>query len=198
VLPYCCFKRRSIGDTSIQPQTPSQRESDQDASHGRQVISPNDMLQRIETQTETYYDLETAQDEGTVRRIEGDEKLVIPLVAETFTVEKHEAVTGVVRIHKTVTEHQELVDAPTYSESVQVERVPRSEWVETVPQIRYEGQTMIIPVVEEVLVVEKRLRLREELRVTKLRTENTIPHPVTLRREEVTIDRQTTDGTTSS
>jgi len=65
------------------------------------------MLQRIETQTETYYDLETAQDEGTVRRIEGDEKLVIPLVAETFTVEKHEAVTGVVRSHKTVTEHKQ-------------------------------------------------------------------------------------------
>jgi len=181
----------------MQSQTPSQRESDQDASNGRQVISPNDMLQRTEIQTDTYYDLGTSQDEGTVRRIEGDEKLVIPLVAETFTVEKHESVTGVVRIHKTVTEREEVVDAPTYSESVQVERVPRGEWVEAVPQIRYEGQTMIIPVVEEVLVVEKRLRLREELRVTKQRTEDTTPQHVTLRSEEVTIDRQTTDGTST-
>ena len=184
----------------MQSQTPSQHENDQDASHGRQVISPNDMLQRIETetQTDTYYDLETTEAEGTVRRIEGEEKLVIPLAAETFTVEKHESVTGVVRIHKTVTERQETINAPTYTESVEVERVPRGEWVESVPQIRYEGQTMIIPVVEEVLVVEKRLRLREELRVTKQRIEDTTPQQVTLRREEITIDREKPDGTTSS
>jgi uncharacterized protein (TIGR02271 family) len=178
----------------MQSQTPSHRESDQDTSQARQVISPNDMLQRTETQTDTYYELEQA--EGTVRRIEGDEKLVIPLAAETFTVEKHESITGVVRIHKTVTEHQELVDAPTFSESVQVERVARGEWVDSIPQIRYEGQTMIIPVVEEVLVVEKRLRLREELRVTKQRVEDNTPQSVTLRREEVTIDREKIDPTT--
>lgn len=186
----------------MQSQTPSQHENDQDASHGRQVISPNDMLQRVETetQTDTYYDLETTQlqAEGTVRRLEGEEKLVIPLAAETFTVEKHESITGVVRIHKSVTEHQETINAPTYSEAVEVERVQRGEWIEAVPQIRYEGQTMIIPVVEEVLVVEKRLRLREELRVTKRRTEDTTPQQVTLRREEVTIDRETPGSTTSS
>jgi len=179
-------------------QTPSRRENDPDASQGRQVISPNDMLQRVETETNTYYDLETAHDENIVRRIEGDEKLVIPLVAETFTVEKHESITGVVRIHKTVTEHQEVIDTPTFSESVQVERVARGEWVDAIPQIRYEGQTMIIPVVEEVLVVEKRLRLREELRVTKQRIEENTPQQVTLRREEVTIDRETGDGTTEA
>lgn len=174
-------------------QTPSHHENDQDASHGRQVISPNDMLQRVETETNTYYDLETVQDEVTTRRIEGDEKIVIPLAAETFTVEKHETITGVVRIHKSVTEHQEVIDTPTYSESVQVERVARGEWVESIPQIRHEGDTMIIPVVEEVLVVEKRLRLREELHVTKRRVEENTPQQVTLRREEVSIDRQTTD-----
>jgi uncharacterized protein (TIGR02271 family) len=178
-------------------QTQSNRESDQDASQGRQVISPNDMLQRVETTTDTYYDVGTEQEEGTVRRIEGDEKLVIPLAEETFTVEKHESIKGVVRIHKTVTEHQETIDAPTYSESVNVERVSRGEWVDSIPQIRYEGETMIIPVIEEVLVVEKRLRLREELRVTKQRIEDTTPQQVTLRREEVTIDRQTMDGTTN-
>lgn len=170
-------------------QTPLRRESNQDASL-------NDKLQRMESETNTYYDLETTQAEGIVRRIEGDEKLVIPLAAETFTVEKHESITGVVRIHKTVAEREEVVDTPTFSESVQVERVARGEWVDAIPQIRYEGQTMIIPVVEEVLVVEKRLRLREELRVTKQRIEEHTPQQVTLRREEITIDRKTSDGAT--
>ncbi|NJR12919.1 DUF2382 domain-containing protein, partial [bacterium] len=49
----------------------------------------------------------------------------------------------------------------------------------------------IIPVVEEVIVVEKRLRLREELRVTKQRVEDHTPQQVILRRKEVTVDRET-------
>lgn len=132
-------------------------------------------------------------DETITRRIEGDEQVIIPLVAETYSVDKEEVVSGVVRIHKTVTEHEERIETPTYHESVQVERVPRNEWVEAAPPIRYEGQTMVIPVVEEVLVVEKRLRLREELRVTKQRIEETTAHPVILRREEITIERESRD-----
>lgn len=123
------------------------------------------------------------------RQIEGDEKLIIPLAAETVSIEKQEVVTGVVRIHKTVVEQQEIIDTPTYSETVQVEHVPRGEWIDTLPQVRYEGETMVIPVVEEVVVVEKRLRLREELRVTKRRVEDHTPHTVTLRHEEITIER---------
>jgi uncharacterized protein (TIGR02271 family) len=88
-----------------------------------------------------------------------------------------------------------MINAPTFSETVEVEHVPRGEWIESIPQVRYEGQTMIIPVVEEVLVVEKRLRLREELHVTKRRTEDSMPQAVTLRREEVHIDREAPDAT---
>src|ERR1041384_1920072 len=102
------------------------------------------------------HEKEAAQrSENAIRRIEGDDKIIIPLAAETFTVEKQEIITGVVRIHKTVEERQETIDASTFHETVDVEHVPRGEWIESIPAVRYEGQTMIIPVVEEVLVVEK-------------------------------------------
>jgi uncharacterized protein (TIGR02271 family) len=159
----------------------------------RSVISPDDMLIKRETRTDAVLESQHHEQTARVTRLEGNEKVVIPLAAETFTVEKQETVTGVVRIHKTVTEHQEVINTPTFSESVDVERVPRGEWIDAVPSVRYEGQTMIIPVVEEVIVVEKRLRLREELHVTKRRTEDSTPQTVTLRREEVTIDREQVD-----
>jgi len=57
--------------------------------------------------------------------------------------------------------------------------------------VRHEGDTMIVPVLEEVLVVEKRLVLKEELRVTRRRVETREPQTVTLRREDVVVERFT-------
>jgi len=181
-------------------QTPLYPDNEQDATQRRQVISSDDMLiKRTDTTTssDTSADLQTLEEAETTR-IEGNEKVIIPLAAETFSVEKTEAVTGVVRIHKTVTEHQETINTPVFSETVEVERVSRGEWIDSIPPVRYEGQTMVIPVVEEVLVIEKRLRLREELHVTKRRSEESTPQSVNLRREEVTIERETHDAAAST
>ena len=48
---------------------------------------------------------------------------------------------------------------------------------------------MIIPVLEEVTVVHKQLRLKEEVRITPKRTQDVEHHDVLLRREEVTTSR---------
>jgi stress response protein YsnF len=48
---------------------------------------------------------------------------------------------------------------------------------------------MIVPVIEEVLVVQKQLRLIEELHIRKSRTERHEPQTVTLRKEEVTVEQ---------
>ena len=55
--------------------------------------------------------------------------------------------------------------------------------------MRYEGDGMIVPVLEEVIVTEKRLMQREELHVRKRQIETRKPRHVTLRREEVTVER---------
>jgi hypothetical protein len=61
--------------------------------------------------------------------------------------------------------------------------------VESATGVRYEGDTMVIPIFEEVLVVEKRLVLKEEIRVTRRRTSFRSPQRVTLRREVPTVER---------
>jgi uncharacterized protein (TIGR02271 family) len=82
-----------------------------------------------------------------------------------------------------------VVDLPLEKEEVEVERVAVGRVVETAPEIRREGDTLIVPLVEEVLVVEKRLVLREEVRVTTRRSQTRQPQRVMLRSEEAEIER---------
>jgi uncharacterized protein (TIGR02271 family) len=119
----------------------------------------------------------------------GEAPVVIPVVAETVVWHPQTVETGRVRIAKHVTTRTEEVDEPLVEETVEIERIPVDRPVEGPLPARYEGDTLIVPILEERLVVEKRLVLKEELRITKRRTETRRPRPVSLRREEVTIER---------
>jgi len=126
--------------------------------------------------------------ENTTARID-DQDLVIPVVEEQVQVSRQEVPRGVVRITKHVHERIEEIDEPHFRENVHVERIPLNQGLEEPAKPRVEGDTLIIPVMEEVLVVEKRILLKEEIRVTKQREEIHEPRQVTLREEEVRIDR---------
>lgn len=121
------------------------------------------------------------------------EKLVIPVIAEEIAVGKRVIESGKVRISKRISEHEELVDVPLFREEVRVERVPVNLFVEALPTVRQEGDTMIIPVVEERIVIQKKLLLVEELRVRKEVVEHHQPQTVNVRKEEVEIKRVTPD-----
>jgi stress response protein YsnF len=55
--------------------------------------------------------------------------------------------------------------------------------------VRQEGDTTVIPVVEEVVVVEKRLRLVEAVRISKRQAIRHEPQSITLRRQEAVVER---------
>ena len=74
-------------------------------------------------------------------------------------------------------------------ETVEVTRVPVGTILEEPAVVRRDGDTIIVPVMEEVAVVQKRLLLREEVRITVQRSESHQPQDVTLRREQVTVQR---------
>jgi len=120
-----------------------------------------------------------------------DEKLVFPIIQEEAFLDKRVVETGKVRISKRISEHEQIIDEPLFREQVTVERVPVNQYVDLMPQVRHEGDMMIIPVVQEQLVVQKRLVLVEELRVRKQVVETHQPQSVTLRREDVDIRRIT-------
>lgn len=67
----------------------------------------------------------------------------------------------------------------------------RSINIETAPSIRYEGDTMIIPVIKEVIIIEKKLLLIEEVYITKHINTTIEQTNVMLREEEVIVERCT-------
>jgi len=117
------------------------------------------------------------------------ERLVVPILNEELKVSREKVVTGGVRVHKTVQERTETVDQPTFEEKIEVERVTVNQFVDAPPPVRYEGDVMIMPLLEEVLVVEKRLVLREEVRISKHSETVNKPQQIVLRRENATVER---------
>ncbi|GEM73728.1 YsnF/AvaK domain-containing protein [Sphingomonas sp. TX0543] len=97
----------------------------------------------------------------------------IPLVEETVAIEKRAVTTGRVQVRTFVDEEQVRVAEALNREIVDVERVPIGRQVEVAPTVREEGEFLIVPVIEERLVIEKRLFLVEELRLR--RTTVTVP-----------------------
>jgi len=113
----------------------------------------------------------------------------ILVVEERPVVRKRRRVTGAVRVRTQVREGTEVVDRPVTIEEVEVERVPVDRWVDQPAEVREEGDVTIIPVHAEVLVVEKRLKLVEEIRVRRRRSEERRRAEVVLRSEEALVER---------
>lgn len=158
----------------------------------RQVMVPVDQLHRHDDGS---YRLHIRLAEAA-RVAEAEERVVIPVIEEELSVRKQKLETGRVQIRRIVEEREEEVDVPLTQERIAIERVPVERIVETMPEIRQEGATTIIPVVEEVLVVEKRLMLVEEVHITKERAEHHEQHRVTLRRTDVEIEHLDADDAT--
>ena len=85
---------------------------------------------------------------------------------------------------------------PLVVERVEVERVPVNRVVDGPVAVRHEGDTIVVPVTEEVLVVHKQLRLVEEVRIRKVRVEKRDPQRVMLRKDEVTVEPEENSGGT--
>jgi len=83
------------------------------------------------------------------------------------------------------TDEPVIVDDPLFTESVQVEKIPVNRLLDGPVTTRQEGDVTIVPVVEEVIIVQKRLLLREEIRITRNRTEHREPRRIVLQQGDV-------------
>jgi len=88
---------------------------------------------------------------------------VLPLAAETLRIHKRLRETGRVRVSLQTETVEEVVRHALHHRGVELRHVPVGRTVDAVPEMREEDGVLIIPVVEEVLVVETRLVLREEI-----------------------------------
>jgi stress response protein YsnF len=123
----------------------------------------------------------------------------MPVAEERLAVDRRATETGRVRV-RVVTEVEEArVREALRSETIEVERVPVGRELaagEAPPGPREEegGAVLVVPVLEEVLVVEKRLVLKEELRLRRVAASETVEQAVPLRRQRAEIDRLSPAG----
>jgi uncharacterized protein (TIGR02271 family) len=118
---------------------------------------------------------------------------VIALAEEEVRLDKRMVTTGKVRVRTIVDVETELAKATLDGETVEVRRVPIDRIVDQAPGIRVEDNVTIIPVLEEVLIVEKRLVLKEEVHIRKLATTKEVEIPVELRKQHAVIERLPAD-----
>lgn len=118
--------------------------------------------------------------------------IVLPVMREELHVGVRQVDTGSgVRIHKTVSEQPHHIDQALLRDAVEVKRVPidRIVALSEAPVARQEGDTLIVPVLEEILVVEKRLRIKEEVHITRTARQEQYADTVVLRTENVSVER---------
>lgn len=118
----------------------------------------------------------------------------IPLVEETLHVGKRVLETGRLRVSLTTDTVTEAIQESLLTRHAHVERVAVGREVASIPESRQEGEVLIIPVVEEILVVEKRLFLKEEIRVRMTDTQENIEFPVDRRVQRATVEHLPADA----
>jgi uncharacterized protein (TIGR02271 family) len=122
----------------------------------------------------------------------GSARVTLPLHEEQLRIRTRTVETGGgVRVHKTVVEHPNTIEQTLLHDEVEVKHVPvdRIVALDQAPEPRYEGETLVVPVLEEVLVVERKLRIKEEIRITRTGRAQHYSETVVLKSEQVSIER---------
>ncbi|MBV9825178.1 MAG: YsnF/AvaK domain-containing protein [Alphaproteobacteria bacterium] len=114
-----------------------------------------------------------------------------PVLEETAYIKRVVRETDRILINTSVQERTEFVDIDLSSGEAVIERVAINLFVDEAPPIRQEGDLIIVPLLEEVLVTEKKLLLREEVHIRRTVTVEHVHEPVVLRSEEVSFERPT-------
>jgi stress response protein YsnF len=123
---------------------------------------------------------------------------VIPIVREEVHADAVPVVTGGVRVTKSVESHDEIVEQALRKSHVEVKRVVTNRVVEGPQSVQRLGDTLIVPVVSEVLKVEKQWVVTEEIHITERQEQETVQNKVTLNREQASVERIDGAGNTIS
>lgn len=128
----------------------------------------------------------------TEGKAENSSSVAVPVHQEELHVGIRTVDTGRgVRVRKTVDEHEQRIEETLMHDQIDVRHVPVDKIValSEAPASRYEGDTLIVPILEEILVVEKRLRIKEEIHITRSKRPQRFSETVPLKSETVCVER---------
>ena len=119
---------------------------------------------------------------------------IIPVIQEDVVIGTERITTGTVRVRTVLHEDEHAIDEPITITDVEVKRVPVDVWTDEPIADRVEGDTRIISVHREEIIVQRRLHVVEEVHVTLRKREERHREIVRTRQTQVVVDR---DGSIS-
>jgi len=127
---------------------------------------------------------------GRSDRFSRDQDVNVPVREEELTVDKQRGEVGRAAVHKDVVEEQQSVNIPVTHERVEVERVPVDKDLpdEGVSAQNWQDKDIVMPVMGEEVVTEKRPRVKEEIRIHKEPVTETKRVSDTVRKERVNVE----------
>ena len=118
-----------------------------------------------------------------------DNELVVPVLNEELHADAIPVQTGGVRVTKHVEGHDEILEQELRKGRVEVKRVKTERVVDGPQPVQRVGNTLVVPVVSEVLHVEKRWVVTEEIHLTQFEERETVQQTVTVNREQADVQR---------
>ena len=135
----------------------------------------------------------TAPTDAAVPTDDDDTVLKLPVYEEELVVRKHPVVLGKIRVHKDVEREERHVSLPVYHEETIIEHLSPDQFDPA--QARKDPNDIYIPIVEERLVVQKQMVVKEYLRVRKQLVSEQQEVNETVRRERVRVSEERQPGT---
>jgi uncharacterized protein (TIGR02271 family) len=118
-----------------------------------------------------------------------DNELVVPVLNEELHADAIPVQTGGVRVTKHVQGHDEILEQELRKGRVEVKRVKTERVVHGPQPVQRVGNTLVVPIVSEVLHVEKRWVVTEEIHLTQVEERETVQQTVTVNREQADVQR---------
>ncbi|MBS6058845.1 DUF2382 domain-containing protein [Mixta calida] len=123
---------------------------------------------------------------------EAEQHEIIPLAEEQAEVTTTRVVDRRIRIHRSTTTAEKLLETELWHEEVEIKHIEKNETLEEgyFPQVRQEGDVLIVPVIEEQVEIIRRHILKEEVHIHKLKKNEQFQQKVTLRSQEIEISKE--------
>lgn len=113
----------------------------------------------------------------------------IQLLEEELSVTKRQVSAGMLKVSTRTLTHDEVAETTLERDVLDVSRVPVGRFVDAAPHVRTEGDTTIVPIVEERLVMVKQIYLKEELHIRHSVERETVQETVPLRSQHAVVER---------
>lgn len=116
----------------------------------------------------------------------------LPLSEEHATLTKARVLDSRIRIERTTTSAAELLETELARDEVEIKHIAKNQLVEDdySAEVRYEGDLLIIPVIEERVEIIRRKILKEEVHIRKVKKVEPYQQNVLVRSQEVKIRKE--------